>query len=122
MKWFNSNQKRLEMISSIKPTSKATLKMQCLFACKGDLDEAMKLYDFFARDMPNLPDYDPVAPTWQQNTANTVNGIMSWLRDNSGTIQQAYSFVQQIVANRGVLPTIIEDEAAAEEEALPPIN
>lgn len=107
------------MISAIRPTSKATLKMQCLMVCKGNIDEALKLYDFFAKDMPDLPDFDPVPLTWQQNTAQTVNGIMSWLKENSGTIQQAYSMVQQIIANKGVLPIAPEVPAA---EPLPPIN
>lgn len=107
------------MISAMKPTSKATLKMQCLMVCKGNIDEALKLYDFFAKDMPDLPDFDPVPPTWQQNTAQTVNGIMAWLKENSGTIQQAYSMVQQIIANKGILPIAPEAPAA---EPLPPIN
>ena len=118
MKWFTNKQKRLEMISAIKPTSKATLKMQCLFASKGDIDEATKLYDYFAKDMPELPDYDPVPPTWQQNTAQTINSIMSWMKENGSTIQQAYSMVQQLIANRGVLQTVADDAG----EALPEIN
>ena len=103
----------------MRPTSKATLKMQCLMVCKGNIDEALKLYDFFARDMPNLPDFDPVPPTWQQNTAQTINSIMAWMKENSGTIQQAYSMVQQIIANKGALPIAPEAPAA---EPLPPIN
>lgn len=97
------------MISAIKPTSKATLKMQCLFACKGDIDEALKLYDFFAKDMPNLPDYDPVPPTWMDNTKDVANGIMGWFRNNRDTLSQAYSFIQQLIANKGVLPTLTTD-------------
>lgn len=123
MLWFGKkfNKRRLEMISAMRPTSKATLKMQCLMVCKGDIDEAMKLYDYFAKDMPDLPDYDRPALTWQQNTAQTVNGIMDWLKQNGGTLQQAYQFVQQVIANKGVLPTVAEDiEEAA--EPLPPIN
>lgn len=109
------------MISAMRPTSKATLKMQCLMVCKGDIDEALKLYDFFARDMPDLPDFDRPAPTWQQNTADTVNGVMNWLKDNGPSIQQAYQFVQQVIANRGVIPPVTPDiEEAA--EPLPEIN
>ena len=119
MKWFTNKQKRLEMIQAIRPTSKATLKMQCLMVCKGDIDEALKLYDFFAKDLPELPDFDPVAPTWQQNTAQTLNGIFGWLKENGGTIQQAYSFVQQVIANKGVLPTVAPDAPSA---PLPDIN
>lgn len=108
------------MISTIKPTSKATLKMQCLIACKGDIDEAMKLYDFFAKDMPQLPDYDPVAPTWMDNTKEMASGIFGWLKENQSTVVQAYQFVQQIVANKGALPPIAPEPPVA--DPLPPIN
>ena len=119
--WFGNKRKRLEMISAMRPTSKATLKMQCLMVCKGDIDEALKLYDFFAKDMPDLPDFDRPAPTWQQNTADTVNGVMNWLKDNGPSIQQAYQFVQQVIQNRGVIPPVTPDiEEAA--EPLPEIN
>ena len=53
----------------LRATSKSSLKLQCLFCAKGDLKEAKELYDFFASDMPDLPDQDPVPLTWQQNTA-----------------------------------------------------
>ena len=120
MKWFTNKQKRLEMIQAIRPTSKATLKMQCLMVCKGDIDDAMKLYDYFARDMPELPDYDPVPPTWVDNTKDVANGLFGWLKENSSTIQQAYSFVQQVIANKGALPSITPEAPAA--EPLPNIN
>lgn len=122
MGWFSKSKKeKLEMIQNLRPTSKATLKMQCLFACKGNIDEAAKLYDYFAKDMPALPDYDPVQPTWMDNTRNAANGIMGWLRENQDTLAQGYSFIQQIIANRGVLPTAA---AGTEEvaETLPEIN
>lgn len=119
MSWFKGKRKRLEMISAMRPTSKATLKMQCLMVCKGDIDEAMKLYDYFAKDMPDLPDYDRPAPTWQQSTADTVNGIMGWLKDNGPTLQQAYQTVQQLIQNRGILPAVTPEVPV---EPLPPIN
>lgn len=100
------------MISAIRPTSKASLKMQCLVIGK-TVEEADKLYDYFAKDMPDLPDFDPVPLTWQQNTAQTINSIMAWMKENGSTIQQAYSTVQQIIANKGVLP-ITPDPPAAE--------
>ena len=98
----------------LRATSKSSLKLQCLFCAKGDLKEAKELYDFFAADMPDLPDQDPVPPTWQ-----TINGIMAWMKENGPTIQQAYQYVQQIIANKGVLPVAPEAPAA---EALPDIN
>ena len=118
--WFNNKRRRkLEMIQAIRPTSKATLKMQCIFATKGDIDEANKLYDYFAKDMPELPDYDPTPPTWVDSTKNVANGLMGWLKDNQSTIAQGYDFVRQIVANRGALPELSTGDTAS---PLPPIN
>ena len=115
MKWF-TNKEKLEMIQAIRPTSKATLKMQCLFACKGDIEESGRLYDYFAKDMPELPDYDPVPPTWIDNTKNMANGIVGWLGENKDTLAQAYDFIRQVIVNKGALPM------TAPTESLPPIN
>ena len=119
MKWFKNKQKKLEMIQAIRPTSKATLKIQCLFACKGDIDEATKLYDFFAADMPNLPDYDPVQPTWVDNTKDVANGIFGWIKENQNTLAQGYEFIRNIVQNK-TLPEV--PLSAPPIEPLPPIN
>ena len=100
MKWFTNKKKRLEMMQGIRPTSRATLKLQCLFCCKGDIDEANKLYDYFAKDMPELPDYDPVQPTWMDNTKDMANGLMGWFRDNQDTLAQGYEFIRGVVQNR----------------------
>ena len=107
-------------MQGIRPTSKASLKMQCLMVCKGDIEESEKLYDYFAKDMPELPDYDPVPQTWQQNTAQTVNGIMAWLKENQGTLAQAYDFIQGIIRNKGALPPAGEPSGTV--TPLPPIN
>lgn len=113
------------MLQGIKPTSKASLKLQCLFICKADIEEASKLYDYFAKDMPNLPDFDPAPPTWVDNTKSTVNGLMGWIKENQDTLAQGYEFISTIIANRGMLPSIAPAAEAAEEAAedvLPEIN
>ena len=127
MKFFSS--KNMEMLQAIKPTSKATLKLQCLFICKGDIEESGKLYDYFAKDMPNLPDFDPAPPTWVDNTKSTVNGLMGWIKENQDTLAQGYEFISTLIANRGMLPSIAPAAEAAEEAAeatatdiLPEIN
>lgn len=106
------------MIQAIRPTSKATLKMQCLFACKGDIAEAGKLYDYFAKDMPELPDYDPVPPTWMDNTKDTVNSLMGWIGENKDTLAQAYDFIRNVVQHRQLPPVAPEAPVAP----LPNIN
>ena len=119
MKWFNNKQKKLEMIQGIKPTSKATLKLQCLFCCKGDIDEAKKLYDFFASDMPNLPDYDPVQPTFMQQVKVNATDIFQWIKENQKDILQGYETVRSIIQNKGALPVMPD---APTGEPLPDIN
>ena len=114
MTWFTNKKKKLEMIQAIRPTSKATLKIQCLFACKGDIDEALKLYDYFAKDMPELPDYDPVQPTWVDNTKETVNGLMGWFKENQDTLAQGIDFV------RGMMKGQVQPKSNG--SPLPPIN
>ena len=128
MKWFHNKSKQLEMIKALRPTSKATLKMQCLVIAKADIDEATKLYDYFAKDMPDLPDYDPAPTTWLDSTKQTANDLMTWLKENQGTLAQGYDFIRSIIANRGALPPITPDATATVPDGsavgnpLPPIN
>lgn len=123
MDWFNKKKKRLEMIQTIRPTSKATLKLQCLLVTKGDIDEAKKLYDYFAGDLPALPDYDPVQPTWVDSTRDVAGGIFSWLGDNKDTLVQGYEILRAFTGNRlPPLSTGIAESAPAAAEPLPPIN
>lgn len=107
------------MMQAITPTSKATLKMQCLFCCKGDIAEAEKLYDYFVKDMPDLPDYDVPQPTWVDNTKSTINGLMGWFKENQDTIASGYEMVRSIIQKKG-LP--VNDIAKAAGDALPNIN
>lgn len=88
------------MIQALRPTSKATLKMQCLIICKADIEEAGRLYDFFAKDMPELPDFDPAPQTWVDSTRDVAGSIVSWLGDNKDTLAQAYEFVRGMTGNR----------------------
>ena len=107
----------MEMIRAIRPTSKASLKIQCLWASGGDVDKAKKLYDFFIDGMDNLPENDPVPQTWTANLRDTANGMMAWLRENQDTLAQGYEFVRNIISGRGnVVPP------PADVEPLPPIN
>lgn len=94
----------------IRATSKSSLKLQCLFCAKGDLKEAKELYDFFASDMPDLPDYDPIPPTWIDNTKETVNGLMSWLKDNQETLAQGYDFIRGIIEKKQIPSTLPPSE------------
>ena len=104
--------KRLEMISGMSVTSKASLKMQCLYMAKGNIREAEQLYDYLAKDMPSLPDFDPVKPTFLDSTKETVNGLFTWFKENQDAIAQGYDFIRGIIKKTPSVPA----------EPLPPIN
>ena len=125
MKWLTNRKKRMEMIRGIQPTSKATLKMQCLIATKCDIDEARKLYNFFAEDISSLPDYDPAPTTWVDTTKQTAGDLFSWLKDNQNTIATGYEIVRQMTGGKLPPLTLPTDDMAASsggETILPPIN
>lgn len=94
--------------------------MQCLFCAKGNLKEAKELYDFFASDMTELPEQDPVPPTWQENTAQAINGVMGWMKENQGTLAQAYDFLMSIVRRNPASITAAHNSTT--NTPLPPIN
>lgn len=111
---FNNNKQKMELMQNITATSKSTLKMQCLYVCNGNIKEARELYEFFASDIATLPDFDPVQPTFAENTKETVVNMMAWVKDNKETIVQMVDFVRGIFSkqNVGVMP----------QQPLPPIN
>lgn len=104
MRWFTNKRKQMAMIQALKPTSKATLKMQCLVICKADIDEATKLYDFFARDMPDLPDYDPAPQTWVDETKDVAGSFFNWIKENQNTLAGGYEMIRQMTG--GKLPSL----------------
>ena len=116
MIWFNSEDKRrrMEFIQTFRPTSKIQLKQVCNWYHKGDLKKAKEMYDFYA-DGLDLPDNDPVPPTW----IDQAKSFMGWAKENQNELAQAYEFVRSIVANKGKLPSVGIEPVG---EALPPIN
>ena len=114
--FFSNKKERLQMLQQLQFTSKASLKQQCLHITGGNIKETKELYEFLVEDMPDLPATDPIPPTWQENTKNTVNGILSWVQQNQGTIAQGIDYLRGLFAKNA---TVVEEEAA---EALEPIN
>lgn len=90
---FGRSKINLDMII---PSSKATLKTTCLRACNNNIDEAMKLYDFYAKDLQSLPDFDVVPPSAFQQTKSAIADLFNWADANQDKIIGAYNFFQQI--------------------------
>ena len=112
----------MEFIQNFRPTSKIQLKQVCQWYCNGDLKKAQEMYDYYAKDI-ELPDFDPIPITWQQQVKDSANGVMSWIKENQNTLSQGYEFFRQIIVNKGKLPNLVsETEDVAESEAIPPLN
>ena len=98
----------------IKPTSKASLKQQCLYLSNLNVEKAEKMYDFLVKDMQGLPDVEPASRSFVQNFGERANGVFNWLRENQDMLGQGVDFIKGIIASRkgGVAPIA----------PLPPIN
>ena len=104
------------MIRAINPTSKASLKMQCLLVSNGDIDKAERLYDFMAKDMPDLPMFDPVQPTTLQQVKQTAAETFGWINENQDTIMNWVGMI------RGMFSKDVPPAGAPPQGPLPPIN
>ena len=118
MLWLNKEKKKkMEFIQNYVPTSKAQLLQVAMYMNKGDINKAQEFFDFYAKNL-DLPDFDPIQPTFMQQVTSGASELYSWIKENQGDIVQGYQFIQTLIQNRGIVPTV----AATEEESLPPIN
>ena len=118
MLWFNRTEKKkkMEFIQNYVPTSKAQLIQVAMMYNKGDLAKAQEMFDFYAKNL-QLPDFDPVQPTFMQQMKSGASELYTWIKENQGDIVQGYQFIQGIIKNHGDLPL-----AVPQEKPLPPIN
>jgi hypothetical protein len=121
MLWFNSKEKRkkMEFIQNYVPTSKAQLLQVAMFFNKGDIQKAQEMFDFYAKNL-QLPDFDPVQPTFMQQVKANANDLYTWIKENQGEIVQGYEFIRSVIVNKGAIPAT--DAAGTVVEPLPPIN
>lgn len=93
----------------IKPTSKATLKTQCLYLSNLNVEKAEKMYDFLVKGM-DIPDVEPASRSFIENFGEQANGVFGWIRENQDMIGQGVEFIKGIISKK-TPPT-----------PLPPIN
>ena len=117
MLWFNKERKKkMEFIQNFVPTSKAQLLQVAMFFHNGDIHKAQEMFDFYAKNL-DLPDFDPIAPSFMQQVKSGASDFFSWIKDNQGDIINGYQFIQSVIANRGAIP--VPDVPT---EPLPDIN
>lgn len=105
--------KKMEAIQNWMPQSKAELLQMALWFNNGNIGEAQKMVDYYAKNI-ELPDVAPVPPKFLDKATASVNGALGWVKENQETIAQVVDFVRGIVTKKGV--------AAGAGTPLPPIN
>ena len=104
MLWFNKERKKkMEFIQNYVPTSKAQLLQVAMYMNKGDIQKAQEFFDFYSKNL-DLPDFDPVSPTFMQQVKTGATDIFSWIKENQGDIIKGYEFVRSVIENKGALP------------------
>lgn len=94
-----------EALQRMIPTSKASLKVQCLQAAKFDVAEAEKLYNFMIKDMEELPLFDQQRPSVVTQTKDMVVDAFRWANDNQEQIFNWVGFVKSLFNKGDVPPT-----------------
>lgn len=108
-------QRLLEQVAMIKPTSKSALKRECLYLCNLNVEKAEKMYDFLVKDMIDIPDIEPAQKPFIQNFGEQASGVIAWLRENQDMLGQGVDFIKGIIASRKGTPI-------PPSSPLPPIN
>lgn len=80
----------------IRTTSKDALKRSALFVTDGDIKAATEIYDFFVRDMPNMPDYDSAQPSFVDQAKETIGGVLGWVDQNQDKLVGYWNIIQQM--------------------------
>lgn len=102
-------------INMIVTTSKMALKASCIRACNNDVDKAEKLYDFFIKDIKDIPDFDVKPPSTFEQIKTMAGDVFGWVEQNQGKLIDAYNIFQSL---RGGQPLNIP---AGPVEGVPPI-
>lgn len=92
-------------ITLIQTTSKDALKRTALFSCGGDVKAAEEIYNFFIKDMPNMPDFDTIPPTFMEQAKNTIGGVLGWVDENQDKLVGYWNIIQQMRGGGNIPPT-----------------
>lgn len=75
----------------IRTTSKDALKRSLMQMYQGDVATMERMYDFYMKDMQNVPDFDPVAPSMLQQAKTTIGDLFGWADANQEKLVGAYN-------------------------------
>ena len=80
----------------IRTSSKDALKRSLMQTYQGDIDTMQKMYDFYMKDMNEIPDFDAVPPTAMQQAKETVVSLFRWADQNQDKLAGAYNIYRSI--------------------------
>ena len=97
-------------VSMIRTTSKDALKRTALYVCGGDIAEASKLYDYFSKDMVDMPPYDPPTVSGYDKVKDEAIGFLQWIDAHQDKLLNYVSIFQTLKAGGSVTaPTAVAD-------------
>jgi len=91
-----------DILSKLRVTSKLAVKLSCISIYPNDIIKAEQLYEFIVKDMPNLPDTDPVPPTGFEKVKTGVGDMVGFIRNNKerSTLEKLLRTLSRRTANR----------------------
>lgn len=94
-------ERQMAMLQNVNPTSKASLKRQCIMIAEGDLKKAKEFYDFWAEGMEDeLPTFDPKEPSWADTFGMRVNSVLDWAQEHKDVLNQGADFITSFIGRR----------------------
>lgn len=90
------NRKEFHNMEMIRTTSKDALKRSLMQMYQGDVATMERMYDFYMKDMQNVPDFDPVAPSMLQQAKTTIGELFGWADANQDKLVGAYNLFRTI--------------------------
>ena len=88
--------------SLIDTASKESLKRSALVVAGYDIKKATEIYEYFAKDMPNLPDVTPVTPTAMEQMRDAAIGLFNWSRENQDQLLGIVGMVRNAIKSAPV--------------------
>lgn len=97
-------------ISMIRTTSKDALKRSALFITGGDVAEAEKLYNYFSKDMADMPPYDPPTVSELEKIKYEAVNLFKWIDANQDKLLNYVGIFQTLKSGGSVAtPTTVAD-------------
>jgi len=91
--------------SLIRTSSKDALKRTALAASGNDIKKASEIYDYFIKDLSDLPDFDPVPPTAMEQFKNTAMQLMEFGKEHEDQVKGVINIVMQLLGKGAPMTT-----------------